>query len=357
MKVLIIQQKMIGDVLTTSILFEVLKNAYPNSELHYAINSHTYPVVKGHPYIDEYVFITPKIEANKLKFISFLSVIKKQKYDLVIDVYSKLSSNLIALASGAKQRISYYKNYTSFIYTQTYKNKKTPQTTAGLAIENRLLLLEKLKLEINPLPKPKIHLTEQEKSVTANFLIKNGIDLNKSLCMISVLGSGTNKTYPFAYMAELIDHIVENTDTRILFNYIPKQQQEALEIYNLCKPSTQKNIFFNVYGKNLREFITITHFCNAVIGNEGGAINMAKALNVPTFTVFSPWVKKETWAMFENGKTNISVHLKDFKPELFTNKTTKDLKPAWQNLYDSFTPNLVKASLSKFLNINFTCSS
>ena len=41
---------MIGDVLTSSILFEVLEK-FPNSL--FLINSHTIPVVKNNPFIDK----------------------------------------------------------------------------------------------------------------------------------------------------------------------------------------------------------------------------------------------------------------------------------------------------------------
>jgi heptosyltransferase-2 len=37
MKVLVIQKKRIGDVLTSTIIFEALKEKFPNSELHYLV--------------------------------------------------------------------------------------------------------------------------------------------------------------------------------------------------------------------------------------------------------------------------------------------------------------------------------
>ena len=61
MKLLIIQQKMIGDVLTTSILFKALKAEHPDAELHYVINSHTYSVVENNPFIDKVLFVTPEM--------------------------------------------------------------------------------------------------------------------------------------------------------------------------------------------------------------------------------------------------------------------------------------------------------
>ena len=353
MKVLIIQQKMIGDVLTSSILFEAIKTKYPDYELHYLINSHTYPVVEDHPHVDEFKFFTPNIEKSKLALFAFAMHLRKENYDIVIDVYSKFSSNLFSLFSGAKARISKHKWYTSFLYTNTYKDAKTPKTNAGLAIENRLQLLSALNIpQENPI-RPKIYLKETEKTYAKNALTANDIDLNKPLYMIGVLGSNPSKTYPFEYMATVIDGIIEQQpEAQILFNYIPKQEKDAKTIYKFCKASTQQHIYLNIYGKSLREFLAITSFCNAVIGNEGGAINMAKALNVPTFTIFSPWIDKSIWSVFDDGKTHVSVHLQDYKNEYYQNvKKYKILKTKTEAMYKVFSPIFFNTKFKSFLKI------
>ena len=311
MKILIIQQKMIGDVLTTSIMFEALKSQYPNSELHYVINSHTFPVVEEHPFIDKFIFITPEMEDNKLKFHTFLKSLKNQKYDVVIDVYGKLSSALISRFSKAKVKIAYHKKHTSFIFTNTVKRLKRSQNNASLAIENRMKLLEPLHIDFSSIS-PKIYLKDSELENARMYLETSEINLNKPLFMISVLGSSQIKTYPSPYMADLLNSIVEfENQSQIIFNYIPNQEREAKEIYDLCSIETQKHIQFNVFGKSLREFLAITKHCNALIGNEGGANNMAKALNIPTFTIFSPYLNKQNWFGEIENKKHVAVHLSD----------------------------------------------
>ena len=168
--------------------------------------------------------------------------------------------------------------------------------------------------------------------------------------MISAIGSCAAKTYPAVYMAELINTIVtKKKEAQILFNYIPKQESDAKYIYDLCEPSTQKQIYFDVFGKSLRDFLAITYHCDALIGNEGGAVNMAKALNVPTFTIFSPWIKKEAWSLFEDDKKNVSVHLNDFKTKFFEGKSTKELKANWKSLYEKFLPEYFTNKLKQFI--------
>jgi len=342
---------MIGDVLASSILFEAIKHQYPDAELHYLINTHTFPVVDQNPYIDKIQFFTPEHEKSKLKLIKFAKQLRKENYDVIIDVYSKLSSNLITVFSKAKIKVSIDKSRNKLLYTHLFKHKAKADTNAGLAIENRLQLLQPLNIDTSKIVRPKIYLTEQEKTDAKNFLESHHVDTNKPLYMIGVLGSGSNKTYPFDYMASVIDTIVKTQpESQILFNYIPKQEEDAKAILDLCAPETQKHIHFEVFAKSLRDFLAITQHCDALIGNEGGAINMAKALNIPTFTIFSPWIKKEAWNMFDDGKKHLSVHLKgyDKQPYLDINHP-KELKSKASELYLKFKPSYFEEDLVKFL--------
>ncbi|MEG9328826.1 glycosyltransferase family 9 protein [Salinimicrobium catena] len=349
MKILVIQQKMIGDVLTSSILFEALRKKYPSAELHFLIYKHTLQVVENNPYIDKFILFDPEKDQKFRGFLAFLKQIRKNKYDVVIDVYSKINTALISAFSGAEKRISYHKTYTQFAYTQTFRPKAKLESSAGFAIENRMLLLQGLSENFPVEIKPKIYLTATEKEAAKNMLEQAGISFSRPLIMCGILGSSAAKTYSHKYMAQVLDFIVQKTDAQLLFNYIPKQAEEAKTIFNLCKPGTQKNIFFEVFGRSLREFMAITYHCDALIGNEGGAVNMAKALDVPTFSIFSPQIKKENWSIYEDGTRNVSVHLNDHN-DVLKGLSKKEISKNSSRFYELLEPNLIFASLEKFLN-------
>ena len=342
---------MIGDVLITSVLFEAIKHKFPKSELHYVINSHTYPVVKHNPFVDKFHFFTPEDEDSILKLWQFTKALKSHNFDAVIDVYSKLSSNLMSWKSNAKLKISLDKGFNKLIYNHRFKNKAKPETKAGLAIENRLQLLQALGITGHNICKPKIFLKTEEIEFSKQFLLSKDIDLSKPLFMIAVLGSSSIKTLPFDYMAKTIDFIcTQIPNSQILFNYIPKQKEQVLELYNLCSDSSKSNIYLDVFGKSLREFLALTFHCTALIGNEGGATNMAKALDIPTFTIFSPWIKKEAWNMFDDGKKHTSVHLEDYNKEPYLNIAKyKELKKDALDLYKKLKPELFTEKLGVFL--------
>lgn len=343
---------MIGDVLTSSLIFETLRKAYPQAELHFMIHKNTAAVIENNPFIDSIIYYKPEEMKNLFRFISFLKEIRNEQYDAVIDVYSKIATGLISLFSNAPIRTGFKKSYTKTLYTHTYDHKIQPTSSAGLAVERRLMLLKPLLEQAPEIVKPKIYLTKKEIHDAEELLIAAGINLEKPVVMIGVLGSSKSKTYPLPYMAKLLDEITKTTNAQILFNYIPNQKEEVTKLYKLCKKETQKSIFMDLYAKSLRGFIALTSHCEALIGNEGGAINMAKALNVPTFAIFSPQIKKENWSLFEDGKNNVSVHLKEFKPELFKDRPQKEIALNSGELYKELKPELILPELIRFLKLN-----
>jgi heptosyltransferase-2 len=347
MKVLVIQKKRIGDVLTSTILFEELKGKYPNSELHYLIYSNAVDVVENNPYVDKLIILDNKARKSKIAFINFLFSIKKEKYDIVIDAYGKPNSVLIGWFSGAKKTITFYKKYAKLLYSDTIIRTEKSFSTATRAIEHRMQLLEPLGIGFKEIA-PKIFLTNDEIESGKADLIKAKIDITKPIIMISAVGSNQIKTYPTTYLAEVLDEICKQKNVQLLFNYLPSQKEIALEIYKQCNEETKRKIFIDFYKENLREFLAVTKLCSALIGNEGGATNMAKALSVPTFTLFSPTVPKEDWNMFENDTTNISVHINDYEiiKKVTFNEEETNLS------YLKFTPSLFSDKLIHFLKFN-----
>lgn len=352
MKILIIQKKMIGDVLTSTILFEYLKKKHTSCKIHYLVDKNTIPILDNNPFIDR-VLVYPKISGLGA-FYSFVKKIRKEKYTHIIDVYSTFGTGIISYLSGSNYRIGYYKKYSSFLYKETYARYKKSNKQIGLAIENRIGLLSSFKVEYSPSIFPKIYLTNKEKKEAINLLTEHDININtQSIYMISVLGSGSSKTYPANYMAQVLDNVVtclDDANTVLLFNYIPSQINEVKKIYKACAPKTQERIKLDVYGSSLRMFFALTSFCKGVIGNEGGAINMAKALDVPTFAIFSPWIKKESWSLYEDDVKNVSVHLKDYLPNKFKKLKKGEAKKNVSQLYNAFDPSFFKQKLIQFIN-------
>ncbi len=343
---------MIGDVLVSSIICNNLRTAYPDAQIDYLVYASTTPVLEGNTSIDNVILFEEKHRKSKIELLKLGLHIRNEKYDLLIDAYSKLESWILVLLSEAKRKISYKKPGRTFLYTDNVPFEPVPKSNLGLAIERRLSLLEPLKLNIKSDPIPKLFVSEEENQNAIALFEKHHVRKDRKTIMISLLGSEKLKTYPLPFMSRVVDFVADNADVNILFNYFPKQLEDAKKVFNGCKTSTQNKIYFDLLGGDLRSFIGLVNQCDAIIGNDGGAINMAKALEKPSFIIFSPWIEKKIWATFEDGIHHLSVHLKDYRPALFENKTEKMLKKEALPLYEKFLPEFFEDRIKLFLQQN-----
>lgn len=343
---------MIGDVLITSLLCENIKKAYPNAVVDYLVNSNTLPVLENNPYIDHIIVFDEKDNRGLSNLIKFSKQVNQNKYDVVIDAYSKLQSWVDVFINNAPKKISYKKPGRTFLYTDNVKKHEEPTSYLGLAIEHRLSLLKPIGIETPLVTEPKLYLTENEILNAKSLFQKHQVDPTRKTMMISLLGSDPSKTYPLDKMAKMVDFIGQNYNVNILFNYFPKQIKQAEEVFNKLSEETQSKVYFELLGNDLRQFIAIANECDIIVGNDGGAINMSKAVGKKSFIIFSPWIDKNVWATFEDGISHTSVHLKDYYPERFNNLNNRKIRKQVDDFYSLFDFELFKDKLKKILDNN-----
>jgi heptosyltransferase-2 len=345
---------MLGDVLTSTIIADQLKIIYPQAHIDYLIIAHASAIIAQHPAIDGVIKVT-KADFEKLPLLISLSrKLKQNNYNLLIDAYGKNNSALLSFLSGIKQRIGYKKWFSGLAYTDAVENKPDFKIDfKGTSLWSRLILTSFLSKKPNWDLQPKIYLTDLEKNEGSTWLIDKGLHLDQPITMISVLGSEERKTWPAEYMAVLLDELVKKTNTQVLFNYIPSQKEQALKVYHLCTAATQKQIWINDYAPSIRDFLKILHHCTCIIGNEGGAINMGKALDVPSFSIFSPWIVKDAWNAGEDNNKHMAVHLQDYEPALYVDKNYRRIKKEYGKYYKLLTPDLLKQKLDLFIGRHF----
>ncbi|MGJ8592693.1 MAG: glycosyltransferase family 9 protein [Aquaticitalea sp.] len=346
-KILIIQNKRIGDVLLASLIATNMKQVYPESVIDYMVYDYTIGVIENNPNIQNIIEINEK-ELKKIPNLIKMAIqIRKAQYDIIFDPYAKFQSRLISLLSNAPMRISYKKRDKDLMlpfYTHTVNFLKEKSRTCGKAIEDRVNLTTSVFDIKNPSYKPKIYLTEAEK----NYSKLQWYD--KPVIMFGVLGSTPQKSMPYSFIIELVDFITETYDVYVLFNYAPHQKEDALEIYSSCK--NKDKIIIDIYEDSIRGFIQLMNKCTLLVGNEGGVVHISKALDKPTFTIFSPYVMKESWASFEDGVKHTSIHLLDVHPDLFSEdrEVRRKIEADPTFMYNQLTPNIIIPKLASFLN-------
>lgn len=345
-KILIIQNKRIGDVLLSSVIANNIKIVFPESEVHFFAYDYASAVLVNNPNIDKIIIVNDKELKKPINLLKQVVAIRKANYDIIFDAYSKFQSRLICLFSGANYRIGFKRKHKTLklpFYTHPVNFLDRSSKPCGKAIEDRINIIDAVFPVKVPDYVPKLFLTDEEKDY-------NKLDhLSSPIIMLGVLGSTPQKSMPYDYVAELVNHITKTYKANILFNYAPHQKSEALKIFDQC---TDKDlIHLDIYEDSVRGFIKLMNKCDILVANEGGSVHMAKALNKPTFTIYSPYILKDHWASFEDGILHESIHLLEEKPDLFgTNREErKVIEKDPTQLYRELTPTMIIKKLDAFL--------
>ncbi|MEI7508546.1 MAG: glycosyltransferase family 9 protein [Flavobacterium sp.] len=348
-KILIIQNKRIGDVLISSVIANNYKAKYPDSILHLMAYDFTHGVLQNNPNIDKIISINEK-ELKKIgNLLKIISNVRTERYDIIFDPYSKLQSRLICKFGGAKQTVGHKsrkKIGNLGYYTHPVGILESKSHICGKAIEDRIHLLQQVDTFEDINFEPKIFLTEAE----MQFRVPQKYQ-DKKIIMLGILGSQPQKSMPYEYVAQIVDYIAETFDCYLLFNYAPNQKEEANKIYNICQ--NKSNIILDIYAPSIRDFAVLMNQCAVLVSNEGGTVHIAKALNKPTFTIFSPFINKDDWSSFEDGKFHKSVHLLDFLPNAISELSydkNKEIEKNPRELYLKLTPKMIIGELDIFLN-------
>lgn len=347
-KILIIQNKRIGDVLISSVIANNYKAKYPDSVVHLMAYDFTHGVIQNNPNIDKIISINEK-ELKKIgNLAKMILQVRSEKYDVIFDPYSKLQSRLICKFGGAKQTVGHKsrkKIGNLGYYTHPVGILESKSHICGKAIEDRIHLLKQVDTFENINYEPKIFLTEKE----VQFRVPEKYQ-DKKIIMLGILGSTPQKSMPYEYIAQIVDHIATAFNCYLLFNYAPNQKAEADKIYDLCQ--NKSNIILDIYAPSIRDFAVLMNQCAVLVSNEGGTVHIAKALNKPTFTIFSPYINKDDWSSFEDGKFHKSVHLLDFLPNAISDlsyEQNKEIEKNPRELYLKLTPEMIIPELDSFL--------
>ena len=161
-KILIIQTAFLGDVILATPVVSELKRLYPNSTIDFLVRKGNESLLENNSNINSVLVFN---KANgKLKSINLLiKSIRKEKYDLVINLHRFSSSGIIAGLSRGKMRYGFKKNPFSALYTKTFDHKigdGTHEVERNLSVIKEFGAISKKRPELYPSDKDKSNISK-----------------------------------------------------------------------------------------------------------------------------------------------------------------------------------------------------
>lgn len=203
-KVLVIQTAFLGDVILGTSLLESIQKAYPNAELHYLVRKGNESVLQGHPFLKLWVFDKKNKVRNLYRVIGAL---RKEKFDLVINLQRFFTSGLITVLCGGKETRGFRKNPLSRFFDHMAVHHIDEQSGVHETGRNYQLVKDILPLGAPARP----HLYPQE----SDFVSVEKYKKDPFIC-IAPASVWYTKQWPAAKWIEFIDTVPEELTIHLL---------------------------------------------------------------------------------------------------------------------------------------------
>jgi len=123
-KILVIQTASIGDVILATALLEKLHLFYPEARIDFLVKKGMEGLFDGHPFIHR-LLLWDKSKKYR-DFLRILKTLRKEKYDVAVNIQRFAMTGLLTILSGAKQTIGFSKNPLSRFFSKAVPHEIRP---------------------------------------------------------------------------------------------------------------------------------------------------------------------------------------------------------------------------------------
>ena len=294
-KVLIINIYGIGDVLFTTPLIENLKAHSPKIQIGYLANRRAAQFLERHPSLckvhvyerDEWQSIQQKSKFQYLqKIFGLVQEIKKEHYDLVMDLSLNGFMGFLSFGAGIPRRVGFDFRNRGFFLTKKipffgYEKKHV--------VDCYLDLLRELAVPIQT-RQMKLPLAKQDRDWAEGFLINHGVGRG-DLVMAVFPGGGASWGQDAVYkrwapekFAQLVDQLIEKYYASV---FLMGSEKEKKLLQGVSDKMTHRPSAI-CSGNSLLQSAAVLERCALVITNDGGPLHMATAVGTKTVSIFGP---------------------------------------------------------------------
>lgn len=310
-KALVIKLRHHGDVLLTSPVFSFLKSEIPGATVDALIYQETAPMLEGHPAISKLHLYDKNWKKgsffhrwkNELKL---LKQIRKEGYDLVINLTEGDRGAIVSLASGAKIRVGLDPEKKGFLgksraFTHLVKPCRTPRHT----VEKNLDALRKIGLF------PEID--ERELTFFISDEVKRRVaeKVPQEFIVIHPVSRWKFKCWPATHVAQLIRQLHEEGQLIVLTASSDKDEMKMIEeIVVKCEGVPVTNLAGQL---TLKELGAVIDRSEVLICVDSVPLHIASALKKPVVALFGP-TSDINWGPWNNPHAHVVTQKMSCRP-------------------------------------------
>jgi ADP-heptose:LPS heptosyltransferase len=231
-RILVVQFRMIGDVLLSTPVLRALRQHYPQSYIAFCTEPGPAGVLKNNPFIDA-ILLHPR-PATWWQEFQFLLHVRQSRFDLVIDLMGNPRSAFLTYISGARQRLAFARFPRSLCYTIRVDHQHEVQ---GYTVSKRLRLLEPLGIRATDLSLS-LTSTQEDRQAVQQFLSAHRITPDDLLICMDPTSYVRTREWPGDNFSQLTDLLSERLGARVCLLWGPGEQEkvQAIAAAARCQP-------------------------------------------------------------------------------------------------------------------------
>lgn len=289
-RILILRLSSIGDVLQASPVARELRKAFPSAHISWLVESKSQEVIQDNSNLDS-VFVWHRKEWNDeakktgdyhalvRKNLAFVKQIRKEKFQVSIDLHGMLRSGLLSYLSGAKYRLCLP---TPPEHAEYFANVKVKTEKFPTVFSRYLSVLKEFGIHRTE-PEMEMQISLWDERFAMEFMANHGLK-ERSFFILNPAASQPAKCWPTDKFARLGDMLVDTYQLPILISGAKSDRPLAKKII-----AGMRHKPIDVTGLvNLKQLGAITKQARTFISGDTGPLYIAQAVGTPTVAIFGP---------------------------------------------------------------------
>jgi len=269
-KILIIQTAFIGDVVLATALVEKLHRYFPESSIHFLVRKGNESLLQNNPYLTE-VLIWNKKENKIRNLFGVLKKIRRNKYDLVINVQRFFATGLLTAFSGAGKTIGFDKNPLSFLFSKKIKHIFNLQQPKHEVERNNELIRD---FTDNVITKPMMYPSAKDEHSILQYVTDKFVTMTPSSVWFT-------KKYPAEKWIDLINQFDPAYNI-----YLLGGKDNIEECKWIADHATNKNTEVLAGNLSFLQSAALMKRANMNYVNDSAPLHFASAVNAPVTAIF-----------------------------------------------------------------------
>lgn len=297
-RILIVKLSAVGDVVHTLPALHTLRAHLPHAHIGWVSHPGPANLLEGHPDLDELI-ILPRRPAQYGGVSGFKQLVRNLKsdsggWDWAIDFQGLTKSGLVALISGAAERVGFGNKWSRELNPLLINHRV--QTKSLQVIQMNMELLAPLGVPADSPAKAILPCTEDDRNYIQRWLAAAGLVGERFLILDPFAGWET-KLWPVSHWIETANIAKKKLGLRSIIFHGPEERTRAAQLIAklpgaVLPPET-----------TLRQYVALLQQCAAaMVAADTGPMHIAAALGVPVVALYGPSDPRRNAPTFEGAR-------------------------------------------------------